>query len=158
LVHTLIKLQALALTEEGGNTDTPSWEELERFCENPSYVMRIKDGEDRKLVQPKDAAFTNSFRRRYGKRKLFYTEKGYLGLGPASTAVGDVVCIVPGAAGPLVCRIDEDDVVGLGNHVVDEDRGGAKKLRFIGESYVHGIMHGEALESEGFRLEDVEIV
>jgi hypothetical protein len=42
--------------------------------------------------------------------------------------------------------------------VVDEDRGGAKKLRFIGESYVHGIMHGEALESEGFRLEDVEIV
>jgi hypothetical protein len=158
LVHTLIKLQALALTEEGGNTNTPSWEELERFCENPSYVMRIKDGEDRKLVQPKDAAFTNSFRRRYGKRKLFYTEKGYLGLGPASTAVGDVVCIVPGAAGPLVCRIDEDDVVGLGNHVVDEDRGGAKKLRFIGESYVHGIMHGEALESEGFRLEDVEIV
>jgi hypothetical protein len=41
---------------------------------------------------------------------------------------------------------------------VDEDRNGAKKLQLIGESYVHGIMHGEALELEGFRLEDVEIV
>jgi hypothetical protein len=157
LVHTLIKLQALALTEEGGDVDTPSWEELERFCENPSYVMRVKDGEDRTLVQPKDAAFTNSFRRRYGKRKLFYTEKGYLGLGPASATVGDIVSILPGAAGTFVCRVDEANGVELENYM-DEDRNGAKKLQLIGESYVHGIMHGEALELEGFRLEDVEFV
>lgn len=159
LVHTLIKLQALALTEdsEGGNSDTPTWEELDRFFENPSYVMRAKEGENRTLVQPKDAAFSNSFRRRYGKRKLFYTEKGYLGLGPASAAVGDVVSILPGAAGPFVCRTDENGRLGLEDDVAD-GRCEAKKLRLIGESYVHGIMHGEALELEDFRLEAVEIV
>ncbi|KAK4234443.1 heterokaryon incompatibility protein-domain-containing protein [Achaetomium macrosporum] len=153
LVYTLVKLQALAVTEEGGGADTPSWEELERFWEAPSYVMRVKDGAERKLVLPKDAGFANSFRRRYGKRRLFYTEKGYLGLGPASAAVGDVVCILPGAAGPFVLR--ENPEFGEG---YQEDRGGAKKLRLIGESYVHGIMHGEAVEAEGFALEEIELV
>jgi hypothetical protein len=158
LVHTLIKLQALALTEEGGEADTPSWDELERFHENPSYVMRVKEGENRSLVQPSDAAFTNSFRRRYGKRRLFYTEKGYLGLGPASAVVGDKVCILPGAAGPFVCREDQGDGVNLEKIVVEADPDGIKRLRLIGESYVHGIMRGEALDLEGFLLEEVGLV
>lgn len=161
LVHTLIKMQALALTEDGGEVaDTPSWEELERFHEQPSYVMRVKDGQGRTLVQPKDAAFSNSFRRRYGKRRLFYTKKGYLGLGPASVRVGDVVCIFPGAAGPFVCREDPGGGVKLeGDAVEEEDGAGAKKLRVVGESYVHGIMYGEAEgEDGGFLFQDIELV
>lgn len=158
LVHTLIKLQALALTEEGGEADTPSWDELERFQEHPSYVMRVKDGEHRSLVQPKDAAFTNSFRRRYGKRRLFYTEKGYLGLGPASAAIGDKVCILPGAAGPFVCRKDQGEGVKSEINAVEADLGGIRRLRLVGESYVHGIMHGEALGLEGFQLEAIELI
>jgi hypothetical protein len=123
--------------------------------------MRAKDGENRSLVQPKDAGFTNSFRRRYGKRKLFYTERGYLGLGPASATVGDMVCIFSGAAGPFVCRKDpgrgfklEDD------DAVDKDGWGhcTMKLRLIGECYVHGTAHGEVTESGSFVLEDVELV
>jgi hypothetical protein len=160
LVFTLIKLQALALTEEGeGGADTPSWEELDAFHEKPSYVMRVKNGVERSLVQPKDAAFTNSFRKRYGKRKLFYTEKGYLGLGPASAAVGDVVCVLPGAAGPFLFRGDEDGGVKSPDDDEAEDDGGVvKKLRLVGESYVHGIMRGEALGTKGFALKEVEIV
>ncbi|KAK3306225.1 heterokaryon incompatibility protein-domain-containing protein [Chaetomium strumarium] len=146
LVYTLVKLQALAVTEEGGGADTPGWEELERFSEAPSYVMRVKDGAERRLVLPADAGFANSFRRRYGKRRLFCTEKGYLGLGPASAAVGDVVCILPGAAGPFVLRE-------FGGRC-----DGAKRLRLVGESYVHGIMHGEAVEADGLVLEDIELV
>ncbi|KAL2257153.1 hypothetical protein VTK26DRAFT_590 [Humicola hyalothermophila] len=102
LVFTLIKLQALAVTEE--RADTPSWEELARFFEEPTYVMRVKHGAEKSLVTPNDGAFLNSFAQRYGKRKLFYTEKGYLGLGPASSMVGDVVCVLPGAAGPFLLR------------------------------------------------------
>jgi hypothetical protein len=159
LVHTLIKLQALFVTEEGGKADTPSWGELERFHENPSYVMRVKNGEERSLVQPKDAAFTNSFRRRYGKRKLFYTEKGYLGLGPASAAIGDVVCIMPGADGPFVFRSDREGSVKLESHPNGhEEEDQTKRFRLIGESYVHGIMHGEALATGDFRLEEIEII
>ncbi|KAH6845846.1 heterokaryon incompatibility protein-domain-containing protein [Chaetomium sp. MPI-CAGE-AT-0009] len=159
LVYTLIKLQALFLTEEGGGADTPSWGELERFHENPSYVMRVKHGEEKSLVQPKDAAFTNSFRRRYGKRKLFYTEKGYLGLGPASAAVGDVVCIMPGAAGPFVLRPDQDGGVKLEGQRDSGDEGDqTERFRLVGESYIHGIMHGEALATEGFGLVEIEII
>ncbi|KAH6637352.1 heterokaryon incompatibility protein-domain-containing protein [Chaetomium tenue] len=159
LVHTLIKLQALFVTEEGGHADTPSWGELESFHENPSYVMRAKNGAERSLVQPKDAAFTNSFRRRYGKRKLFYTEKGYLGLGPASAAVGDVICIMPGAAGPFVFRSDQEGGVKLENQLDCGDKGDCtKRFRLIGGSYVHGIMHGEALAAEDFGLEEIELI
>ncbi|KAK4151715.1 heterokaryon incompatibility protein-domain-containing protein [Chaetomidium leptoderma] len=160
LVHTLIKLQALVLTEHGGGeADTPSWEELERFYENQTYVMRVKNGESKSLVDPSDPGFTNSFCRRYGKRKLFYTAKGHLGLGPASTGVGDIVCILPGSAGPFVFQEDPDGgVKSEDGHDDSEDESRGKRLRLIGESYVHGIMYGEALESEGFVLEEIEIV
>ncbi|KAK4034957.1 heterokaryon incompatibility protein-domain-containing protein [Parachaetomium inaequale] len=168
LVYTLIKMQALALTEEGGEAYTPGWDELERFHETPSYVMRKVEGEDRSFVQQKDPAFVHSFRRRYGKRKLFYTEKGYLGLGPCSVAVGDVVCVLPGASGPFVFREDreggvklEDDQNGSPENSDDgsgDDRSTVKRLRLIGESYVHGIMNGEAVGLEGFGLEEIEIV
>lgn len=157
LVFTLIKLQALAVTEE--SADTPSWEELERFFEAPTYVMRVKRGAEKSLVQPKDAAFTNSFRRRYGKRKLFYTENGYLGLGPASAKVGDVVCVLPGAAGPFLFRHDDaGEVESSGDGAIETEPDMAQRLRLIGEGYVHGIMHGEALGIEGFRLEEIEVV
>jgi hypothetical protein len=160
LMHTLIKLQALAITEEGGEiADTPSWEELERYHESPTYVMRKKEGERRALVQPGDAGFINSFRHRYGKRKLFYTRQGYLGLGPASAAVGDVVCILPGAPGPFVCREDHNGGVKLGDDAEGgEEESQVEKLRLIGQSYVHGIMNGEALDLEGFSLKDIELL
>ncbi len=117
-------------------------------------IMRVKEGETRSLVQPKDAGFTNSLRLRYGKRKSFYTEKGYLGLGPDSAHVGDVVCIFPGAAGLFVCREDQEGGVELDGSAAE----GVKKLLLIGESYVHGIAHGEALEAGDFVLQDVELV
>lgn len=160
LAYTLVKLQALAVTEQGRGADTPSWEELETFYENPSYVMRVVTTRDKSLAQPNDASFFNSFRKRYGKRKLFITEKGYLGLGPASTAVGDAVCILPGAAGPFVFRRDEGGGRELGDHDVNIECDEVKRLRLVGESYIHGIMHGEALEVEavGAMTEEIEIV
>ncbi|KXX75800.1 Heterokaryon incompatibility protein 6, OR allele [Madurella mycetomatis] len=160
LSYTLVKLQALAVTEQGRGADTPNWEELETFYENPSYVMRVVTGRDKSLAQPNDASFFNSFRRRYAKRKLFITEKGYLGLGPASTAVGDVVCILPGAEGPFVFRRDKCGGLELGDHDIDIECEEVKRLRLVGESYIHGIMHGEALEAEGVSvmMEEIEIV
>lgn len=63
-------------------------------------------------------------------RDLFITDQGNLGLGPSSLEVGDEVWILTGMNVPLILR----SVDGKGHY------------RLIGETYVHGIMHGEAAE------------
>jgi len=74
------------------------------------------------------------FNQVYAWRRLFRTQKGYLGVGPQSLEVGDVVVVLPGAGVPFVLRTAGDG-----------------RWRLIGEGYVHGIMHGEALEMEGLK-------
>ena len=61
-------------------------------------------------------------------RRLFTTSKGYIGLGPSTLREGDLVCVLFGGIVPFTLR-QEDGV-----------------YRLIGESYVHGLMHGEAIE------------
>jgi hypothetical protein len=52
---------------------------------------------------------------------------GFLGLGPAEVEPGDVVCILSGGNLPYVVRPLSQD-----------------EFTFLGPSYVHGIMNGEA--------------
>lgn len=65
----------------------------------------------------------NSFR-----RQLFRTDGGLLGNGCEDVEVGDEVWILKGASMPMVLR-------GLGDG----------RYRFVGEAYVHGVMHGEGI-------------
>ena len=62
-------------------------------------------------------------------RKIFVTQKGFLGLGPAEVEPGDVVCILFGGNLPYVIRRRPQD-----------------EYTFLGPSYVHGIMDGEAYD------------
>lgn len=66
-------------------------------------------------------------------RALFITEKGYVGLGPDRCKALDFVAVIAGADVPFVM----------------ESRAVSKKDAFclIGEAYVHGAMHGEAVRS-----------
>lgn len=60
-------------------------------------------------------------------RRLFRTERGYVGLGPAGSSVGDIVCTVSGTITPfLLRRRDQVEVHDL-----------------VGECYIDGIMKGE---------------
>jgi hypothetical protein len=60
-------------------------------------------------------------------RKVFVTQMGFLGLGPAEVEPRDVVCILGGGNLPYVVRpLGQDE------------------FTFLGPSYVHGIMNGEA--------------
>jgi hypothetical protein len=61
-------------------------------------------------------------------RRLARTDNNLLGIVPCSTLPGDSIWIVPGLATPFVFR-----KVGNSYH------------EFIGETYIHGIMHGEAV-------------
>ncbi|KAM5349001.1 hypothetical protein ACJ41O_008824 [Fusarium nematophilum] len=69
-------------------------------------------------------------------RVLFITERGYLGLGPGRTGVGDAVALAAGALVPFVLRK------------------GVKGWVLVGEGYVHGVMYGEACEGS-FEKADV---
>ena len=64
-----------------------------------------------------------------GNRQLFLTDEGLLGVSPVDTQVGDQVWVLAGMSTPVVLRTALS-----GNYI------------FLGEAYVHGMMHGEATE------------
>jgi hypothetical protein len=70
-------------------------------------------------------------------RRMFSTIGNLLGMGPPSAQSGDEVWVLKGLDVPIILRTQQ---------------GGARQI--VGECYVHGIMHGEALEG-GQRLEEV---
>jgi hypothetical protein len=67
-------------------------------------------------------------------RRLFKTEKGYLGLGPRSLKKEDEVALLKGGMVPLVIRKTDNN------------------FELVGDCYVHGIMHGEAFSEEACRV------
>ncbi|RSM01870.1 hypothetical protein CDV31_011154 [Fusarium ambrosium] len=66
-------------------------------------------------------------------RRLFFSKKGYLGLAPDEAQKGDQIWILNGGRLPLVLRRLEAHVQGFL----------ASRYILIGDSYVHGVMHGE---------------
>lgn len=69
----------------------------------------------------------------YRKRCLFRTRSGRLGLGPQCVRPGDGVWLVAGSRTPYLLRKK------------GQDEEGRERLGFLGEAYVHGVMHGEAV-------------
>jgi hypothetical protein len=64
-------------------------------------------------------------------RRMFWTNRGYLGIGPAGMTEGDMICVFYGGQVLYVLR---DAGIGV--------------YECIGECYVHGLMDGEALAAE----------
>jgi hypothetical protein len=62
------------------------------------------------------------------QRKIFTTEKHYIGLGPLLVQENDIICLIYGAKVPFLIRRRAE---------------GAYLL--VGECYVHGLMHGEGM-------------
>jgi hypothetical protein len=72
------------------------------------------------------------------QRKFFITSNGSLGLGPPEMQVGDEVWIVHGGRMPLIFRPNEESFRPP-NSEADQ-----KCHTFVGDSYIYGIMDGEA--------------
>ena len=68
-------------------------------------------------------------------RKFFTTKKGTIGLGPRSMRPGDLVCILSGGRVPFIVRVE------------------GPYFRLIGESYVYGLMEGEAVK-DGIEIQE----
>ncbi|KAH7330418.1 heterokaryon incompatibility protein-domain-containing protein [Rhexocercosporidium sp. MPI-PUGE-AT-0058] len=83
--------------------------------------------------------FTDACITRCQGRSFIITSKGYIGLAPLKTEIGDLVTVLEGGYVPFVLR--------------ELDGGG---YRLVGESFVHGIMEGEALV--GKKGDDVQVL
>ncbi|KAF7535762.1 hypothetical protein G7054_g5142 [Neopestalotiopsis clavispora] len=75
---------------------------------------------------PRGQNFKQAFVAACTQRRIFSGDNGYLGLGPRITQPGDFVCLLAGATTPIILRPCD------------------KGYKVIGESYVFGIMQGEA--------------
>lgn len=64
-----------------------------------------------------------------GWRRLFRSKNGFLGVGAKGLKVDDQIWILAGKSTPVILRSLENG-----------------HFKFVGEAYVHGIMHGEGLE------------
>lgn len=91
----------------------------------------------------KDPLFEAVFERFYADRRMFSTEKGYLGTAPWTAVEGDVVMLVAGASVPYVFRPSQ------------RTKGG---WELVGEAYCHGFMFGEATKMEGIDFQMINVV
>jgi hypothetical protein len=77
-----------------------------------------------------------AFMKRLSDGRFFITKRGYVGVGPPQTRVGDRVFVLHGGAVPFLVRRSTSEV--------EDSRNGIATL--VGEAYVHGIMYGKAME------------
>jgi hypothetical protein len=73
---------------------------------------------------------------------VYETKNGLVGMVPRGTLVGDSIYLISGATMSFVMR----------PHAVKEC------LQIVGPCYVHGMMDGEGLRSEGWAVEDIHIL
>ena len=105
----------------------------------------------------------------YHDRTFFVTDGHFIGIGPSDAEIGDEVHILAGGNVPFIFRKvkkrEEQEVKNItgGGEAketrlpknLDEDM---RVYRMLGETYVHGLMKGEALELEGFEWSGVGIL
>lgn len=72
----------------------------------------------------------NERRRLSAERELFRSKDGQIGLAPRWAVRGDKICILQGGKAPVILRGTGED----------------GPYKFIGEAYVHGVMHGEIFD------------
>lgn len=81
------------------------------------------------------------FSERFQPAVACLTNRGYFGLVPANALEGDIIAVLYGGAVPFCLRRSDDE----------------ETCRVVGEAYVHGIMHGEAIGWEGMRDETFQL-
>ena len=83
--------------------------------------------------------FYQLYRMSAAGRRLCLTEKGYIGLAPENAQLGDKVAILLGMPAPQILRRQGSNFV------------------LVGESYIHGIMQGEAFDLPNTLIEWIPI-
>ncbi|KAH7175267.1 heterokaryon incompatibility protein-domain-containing protein [Dactylonectria macrodidyma] len=129
------------LRADDDSESLPSLEEIDNF----KTVSQQEVANENPIYRVAERAFHASFKRFSFNRHLFRTERGYLGLGPRSARAGDQIWLIAGARTPFVLRPARDDAQGR------------LCFQLIGECYVHGMMHGEAVGESEMSFKPIEI-
>ncbi|KAF2874068.1 heterokaryon incompatibility protein-domain-containing protein [Massariosphaeria phaeospora] len=82
-----------------------------------------------------------SFRAALQNRRFAVTQKGYFALLPRGAKVADSICVFDQAPVPFLIR-----------------KAPQEGFQILGETYVHGIMHGEVMTTENAALEQITLV
>ncbi len=102
---------------------------------NPYKIF--KDAIRETIEEPKKyGEYITRIRRVCGHRRMFVTEKGYIGIAPWNAELGDLITVLKGGKTPFLLRLPP-----------------ASGYQLVGESYVYGIMGGEAIAG---KRDDVE--
>ncbi|KAL9072939.1 MAG: hypothetical protein Q9157_004929 [Trypethelium eluteriae] len=121
-----------------------------RLCESEEAVKLAARGRQ-PMVEQVYASFMDTQTYEYYNdwqalcqhRKLFLTQRGYVGLGLSRVQVEDRIYLLQGGIVPHVFRHQPKD----GEDVLD----------FEGEAYVHGIMYGEATKSDDLQFRKITV-
>jgi Heterokaryon incompatibility protein (HET) len=131
-----------------------------------------------------DEDFGTIMKDRNEERRIYLTKKGYLGLGPMSVRAGDAIMLIQGSDVPFIFRkavrtsIDSLESVESRQRKHVESNPQARKSstspepwsrrkrpqagtvswRLVGETYVYGIMHGEAVDDKTEPLETICVI
>jgi hypothetical protein len=95
----------------------------------------FKESPDERNVTWKYWRTAAAFLKRLSNGRFFVTDRGYIGVGPDETSVGDQVCVFAGGRVPFLLQEKYT------THCL------------IGECYVHGIMYGESRSFAGVKLQ-----
>jgi hypothetical protein len=114
---------------------SPGTDAHERFLEAGRECLAMFDSETKEAVPSTDLVTRFCPTYIHDGRRLAATNRGFLGLVPAGTIPGDLVCILLGAQTPFVLRPSE---------------GPEGRYEVVGECYMHGMMDGELAPAQGW--------
>lgn len=140
-------ISLLKALEDDETCDTPTIKEIADYIRNPTYRLPEDPGAPLNEMSfqgldRKEGGFMERFCTIYGYRRLFITEDHSLGLGPGSLETGDEVWVLAGMNVPVVLKRQNSS----------DD---SQKYRFLGETYVHDYMHGEAIAQPDREFESI---
>ncbi|EXJ82210.1 hypothetical protein A1O3_06023 [Capronia epimyces CBS 606.96] len=132
------------------SSDRLDWRGYEAFCRlwKPPEAcsgLAIVVEEELGPLFPQADAYMQAVALAQQGRRVAFTENSYLATVPDFAQEGDVLVLAMGMPMPLVLRPTHD----------------GKASRYVGEAYVHGIMHGELVQwmgqEEGFSIDGGEV-
>jgi hypothetical protein len=101
----------------------------------PSGVLNFREAHDTSSIQFLKLQYAEALSQTMQGRSSLVSERGFIGIGPDDSRVGDAIAIPQGARTPFILR--SNPVLGKAAH------------RLIGDCYVDGFMAGEGFGVPG---------
>ncbi|GAW23562.1 hypothetical protein ANO14919_131290 [Xylariales sp. No.14919] len=114
--------------------------------------VRVKVGRAEVALMKRVSEFSKHVSKVVARRRFFISCKGYMGLGPLESEVGDRICVLAGGRAPFIVRAAQQK---------GDEASPRFVCRLLGDSYIHGLMDGEAMklvDAGILHVEDFELV